>query len=151
MRLAITDLFRARWTDQIHEEWIRSVLEDRPDLTREQLERTRLLMNSHVRDSVVSGYEDLIDGLQLPDPDDRHDDRDFGRSRHERLGKLDQPLHHGRAERRERSAHRERSGEGGGQIARRGTKMLDRNAKRDPECERRPHAAVGIGGGIVSD
>ena len=72
MRLAITDLFRARWTDQIHEEWIRSVLEDRPDLTREQLERTKQLMNSHVRDSVVSGYEDLIDGLQLPDPDDRH-------------------------------------------------------------------------------
>ena len=72
MRLAITDLFRARWTDQIHEEWIRSVLKDRPDLTREQLERTRQLMNSHVRDSLVSGYEDLIDGLQLPDPDDRH-------------------------------------------------------------------------------
>ena len=72
MRLAITDLFRARWTDQIHEEWIRSVLEDRPDLTRKQLERTRQLMNSHVRDSLVIGYEDLVDGLQLPDPDDRH-------------------------------------------------------------------------------
>ena len=42
-RLAITDLFRARWTDQIHEEWIRSVLKDRPDLTREQLGRTRQL------------------------------------------------------------------------------------------------------------
>ena len=72
MRLALTDLFRARWTDQIHEEWIRSVLADRPDLTREQLERTRSLMNAHVRDCLVTGYEPLIEGLTLPDPDDRH-------------------------------------------------------------------------------
>lgn len=32
MRLALTDLFRARWTDMIHDEWIRSVLAQRPDL-----------------------------------------------------------------------------------------------------------------------
>ncbi len=44
MHLALTDLFRAKWTDAIHDEWIRSVLENRPDLTREQLERTRALM-----------------------------------------------------------------------------------------------------------
>jgi hypothetical protein len=29
-------------------------------------------MNSHVRDCLVSGYEDLIPGLALPDPDDGH-------------------------------------------------------------------------------
>ncbi len=68
----IDNLFRAQWTDQIHEEWIRSLLEKRPDLTREQLEKTRALMNLHVRDCLVTGYEDLIDGLTLPDPDDRH-------------------------------------------------------------------------------
>lgn len=34
MRLALTDLFRARWTDDIHEEWMRSLLANRPDLTR---------------------------------------------------------------------------------------------------------------------
>ncbi len=72
MHLAITDLFRARWTDQIHDEWIRSLLENRPGLKPEQLERTRTLMNSHVRDCLVTGYEPLIDGLTLPDPDDRH-------------------------------------------------------------------------------
>ncbi len=72
MHLALTDLFRARWTDQIHDEWIRSVLEDRPDLKREQLERTRSLMNAHVRDCLVAGYEGLIEGLTLPDPNDRH-------------------------------------------------------------------------------
>ena len=72
MRLAMTDLFRARWTDQIHDEWIRNVRANRPDLTSEQLERTRRLMNANVRDCLVTGYEPLIDGLTLPDPDDRH-------------------------------------------------------------------------------
>jgi hypothetical protein len=72
MHLALTDLFRAKWADAIHEEWMRAVLETRPDLTRDKLERTRTLMNEHVRDCLVTGYEDLIPSLQLPDPDDRH-------------------------------------------------------------------------------
>ncbi|WP_164104374.1 PIN domain-containing protein [Candidatus Laterigemmans baculatus] len=72
MRLALTELFRARWTNQIHDEWIRNVLADRPDLTAEQLERTRELMNAHVRDCLVIDYEDMIEGLDLPDRDDRH-------------------------------------------------------------------------------
>jgi hypothetical protein len=33
MYLALTDLFRARRTNDIHEAWIRSVLESRQDLT----------------------------------------------------------------------------------------------------------------------
>ncbi len=72
MHLALTDLFRAKWTAAIHEEWMRSVLESRPDLSREQLQRTRELMDAHVRDCLVTGYEDLIPVLTLPDPDDRH-------------------------------------------------------------------------------
>ena len=72
MHLALTDLFRAKWTAAIHEEWMRSVLESRPDLSREQLQRTRDLMDAHVRDCLVTGYEDLIPVLTLPDPDDRH-------------------------------------------------------------------------------
>ncbi|WP_197148121.1 PIN domain-containing protein [Synechococcus sp. CBW1108] len=72
MRLALTDLYRARWSDQIHEEWITAVLRNRPDLSREQLERTRSLMNAHVRDALVDGHQSLIPALELPDPDDRH-------------------------------------------------------------------------------
>lgn len=72
MNLAITDLFRAKWTDEIHDEWIRNVLKNRPDLTNERLQRTRDLMNSHVRDCLVSGYQDLIPSLTLPDENDRH-------------------------------------------------------------------------------
>lgn len=72
MYLALTDLFRAKWTDAIHEEWMRNVRKDYPDITQAQVERIRDLMNGHVRDCLVTGYEDLIETLELPDPDDRH-------------------------------------------------------------------------------
>ena len=72
VRLARTGLFRACWTEAIHDEWIRNVLADRPDLSAAQLERTRQLMNGAVRDCVVTGYEKHIEQLTLPDPDDRH-------------------------------------------------------------------------------
>lgn len=72
LHLALTDLFRARWTERIHEEWTRSVLKDRPDLKVQQLQRTRQLMNSSVPDCLVTGYEGLIENLKLPDLDDRH-------------------------------------------------------------------------------
>jgi predicted nucleic acid-binding protein len=72
MHLAMTGLFRAKWSAEVHEEWIRNLLINQPDLTRVQLERTRDLMNKHALDALVTGYEDLIPGLQLPDPADRH-------------------------------------------------------------------------------
>lgn len=72
MRLALTDLYQAKWTEHIHHEWMSNLLKNRPDLTREQIEGIREKMNSHVRDCLVYEYEDLIDGLQLPDPKDRH-------------------------------------------------------------------------------
>lgn len=72
LRLALTDLFRARWTDRIHDEWIGGVLKQRQDLTQAQLERTRWLMNRAVPDCLVTSYESLIDGLSLPDTNDRH-------------------------------------------------------------------------------
>lgn len=71
-RLALTDLYWARWTDMIHDEWTRNVLKQRPDLKGEDLERTRSPMNGHVRDSLVTGFEHLIPSVELPDADDRH-------------------------------------------------------------------------------
>lgn len=71
MRLALTDLFKARWTDKIHEEWIAALLRENK-FSEEKLHRVRDLMDDHVRDAKVTGYENLIDSLQLPDPDDRH-------------------------------------------------------------------------------
>jgi predicted nucleic acid-binding protein len=71
MRLALTDLFKAHWTDDIHREWIRAVLRQGKH-TEQRLERTRDLMDRHVRDAKVTGYESLVESLELPDPDDRH-------------------------------------------------------------------------------
>lgn len=72
MRLALTDLYRAKWTDRIHDEWTRNVIARRPDLGVDKLQRTRDLMNDKVRDSLVVGYEHYIESITLPDPDDRH-------------------------------------------------------------------------------
>jgi predicted nucleic acid-binding protein len=72
MWLALTDLFKARWTDEIHDEWIRNVLQNRADLTLEQLTRTKNFMNTHDRNCLVDGHQALIPTLILPDPGDRH-------------------------------------------------------------------------------
>ncbi|MGH8855260.1 MAG: PIN domain-containing protein [Telluria sp.] len=72
MYLALTGVYRARWSAQVHEEWKRNLLKNRQDLTREQLDRTSTLMDKAVPDCLVTEYEPLIDGLRLPDVDDRH-------------------------------------------------------------------------------
>lgn len=72
MWLALSGCFRARWSEQIHAEWKRNLLRNRPDLSAAQLDRTSTLMNDAIPDSLVCGYEKLIPGLFLPDPDDRH-------------------------------------------------------------------------------
>lgn len=45
MWLGLSGLYRARWSAQIHDEWTRNVLKNRPDLTMEQLARTVQLMD----------------------------------------------------------------------------------------------------------
>lgn len=72
MWLALSGRFRARWSEQIHEEWTRNLLRNRPDLDAALLARTVDLMNRAVPDALVSGHEALVDALQLPDPNDRH-------------------------------------------------------------------------------
>ena len=71
LRLSMTGLFSAKWTDQIHDEWIRNLVKNRPELE-DKLPRTRELMDRAVPDALVKGYEPLIDSLDLPDKDDRH-------------------------------------------------------------------------------
>ncbi len=72
MHLALTGLFRAKWSNAVHEEWITNLLKNRPDITRQKLERTRRLMDKAALDALVEGYEDLIPSLSLPDENDRH-------------------------------------------------------------------------------
>jgi predicted nucleic acid-binding protein len=72
MQLALSRLFRPRWTARINDEWTRNLLANRPDITTDQVEFTKAMMIRAVPDSIVEGYEGLISILQLPDPNDRH-------------------------------------------------------------------------------
>jgi hypothetical protein len=72
LQLAVTGLFRAKWSADIHREWIEALLVNEPHRDRARLERTRDLMDRITRDCLVTGHEGLIPALELPDPDDRH-------------------------------------------------------------------------------
>jgi len=72
LQLAVTDMFRAKWTSDIHREWMEALLRNQPHRDRAKLERTRDLMDSSTRDCLVTGYEALISSLHLPDPNDCH-------------------------------------------------------------------------------
>jgi len=72
IRVAIGHKVRAHWTDQILDEVFENLIENRPDLDRVRLARTRVLMGKALPDAKVTGYESLVPALELPDPDDRH-------------------------------------------------------------------------------
>lgn len=72
MHLALADIFKAKWSATIHEEWMRNVHKNKPEIPYEKLERARDLMDEHVRDGLVVDFEPLIPSLTLPDSDDRH-------------------------------------------------------------------------------
>jgi hypothetical protein len=72
IRVARTGVVRARWTEQILDECFRNIIADRPDLSPDHLARTRAAMNKAIPDVLVTAYEPLVAGIELPDPDDRH-------------------------------------------------------------------------------
>jgi len=50
----------ARWTDEIHEEWIRNLATNHPNIPIERLEIARLLMNTLLPTATVNGYQEQI-------------------------------------------------------------------------------------------
>ncbi len=72
VQAAVDRLVEARWTDEIHDEWIRNLAADTPTIPIERLRTTRRLMNDALPGATISGYEDLVPTVSLPDPDDRH-------------------------------------------------------------------------------
>jgi hypothetical protein len=48
MHLALTGIFRAHWSAEVHDEWIRNLLKNRPDLSPDKLQRTRQLMDKAI-------------------------------------------------------------------------------------------------------
>src|SRR5271165_1577901 len=71
VQLGVNFIVSPRWTDAIHDEWIRNLVSTGRQ-TRDRLLRTRDLMRRVLPDADVRGYEPRIAGLALPDPDDRH-------------------------------------------------------------------------------
>ena len=72
LSLAHQGLYHARWTVTINDEWIRNLLQNRPELNAEQLRRTAERMAQAIPDSLITGYERFASIVDLPDPDDRH-------------------------------------------------------------------------------
>ncbi|MBZ6391857.1 MAG: PIN domain-containing protein [Pantoea dispersa] len=72
MHLGLTDLCQPKWSDDIQDEWTRNLLANNPEYKEEKLARTVRLMNTALPDANVTNYQPIIDGLNLPDPDDRH-------------------------------------------------------------------------------
>lgn len=72
IRLAQVNLAQARWTHRILEEMERAIRRRRPDIDSKKFAVLRDRMNASLRDCLVEGYEPLIEGLKLPDEDDRH-------------------------------------------------------------------------------
>ncbi|MBN9384113.1 MAG: PIN domain-containing protein [Chitinophagaceae bacterium] len=72
LHLASLGVYEPLWTAAIQEEWIRSLVKVRPDISRTALEATQRSMDRAFPGSNVTGYESLIGSLSLPDPDDRH-------------------------------------------------------------------------------
>ena len=72
LELARKKTFRSLWSEQVHQEWTGALLRNKPELNPARIARTRSLMELHVNDAMVAGYEALIPTLTLPDPNDRH-------------------------------------------------------------------------------
>ncbi len=71
LRFCEAGLFRARWSQQILDEWTNNLLAAKPHLAasiQAQLEA----MERAFPEASVQGHEPLIAALTLPDPDDRH-------------------------------------------------------------------------------
>lgn len=72
VQCAVDKLVDARWTDAIHDEWMRNLVADDASLPAARLRRTRDLMNRFLPDANVTGYQKHVAQIELPDPDDRH-------------------------------------------------------------------------------
>jgi predicted nucleic acid-binding protein len=72
LNIARVRLVRPHWSEEIHAEWMGSLLRNRPDIEPASLERTRRRMDAKFKNSLTRGYESIIPTLTLPDRGDQH-------------------------------------------------------------------------------
>ena len=56
VQAAVDHLVEGRWTDMIHDEWIRSLVASAPAIPVERLQNTRRLMNEALPMALGNGY-----------------------------------------------------------------------------------------------
>lgn len=71
LELAIVGVYRPRWSERIHDEWIAAVLQARPGVAKKDLERRREMMDQAFRDACVEIVAEIRHPM-LPDPADQH-------------------------------------------------------------------------------
>jgi|SaaInlStandDraft_3_1057020.scaffolds.fasta_scaffold38506_1 hypothetical protein len=73
IELAMTELFQAKWTNEINQEWKNSVLKKNPNITQEHVDKVEKDLGVAVPNYLVTGYENLIHSISdMPDINDRH-------------------------------------------------------------------------------
>lgn len=72
VQCAFDGLVEARWSDDIHDEWIRNLAANTPSLSIERLIATRDRMKAVLPEADVTTYRPLVNDLKLPDSGDRH-------------------------------------------------------------------------------
>lgn len=71
LSLAHADLYTARWTLEIEQEWTTALLKQYPGMEA-SVGRSVEAMREAVPDCLVTGHQPFIKALDLPDPEDRH-------------------------------------------------------------------------------
>lgn len=72
LRLAEADLYRPLWSETILDEMVMALEEIHPDLGDGRARHRAEVMQKQFEDACVTGWQGLLSGLELPDPDDRH-------------------------------------------------------------------------------
>ena len=72
LQLGALSFCNLRWTSSVHDEWIDSLLLNRPDIDELVLSDLRVKIDREFSGCLVVGYEDYISSLVLPDMNDCH-------------------------------------------------------------------------------
>ena len=72
VQASVEGLYDARWTEEIHDEWMRNLITNIPAIPLERLHATRRLMEVALPAALVGDFHHHIGSVTLPDPADRH-------------------------------------------------------------------------------
>ena len=72
LRLAEVGLYRPLWSDRVLDEVVDAIGMIHPELASGQARSRADAMQASFEDACVTDWEELVAGISLPDPDDRH-------------------------------------------------------------------------------